>query len=606
MSASPSANASSLSTPSTPIPSAHRLSQSPLWQQQSAFYERLGQQAWRGGFVPEYITSNPFIANAYAEMVLAYWRDGFAAGTFDPTKPCYILELGAGSGRFAYLFLKRLTGLLEDPQTLQTGSRLDSQPDPRPEFVYIMTDLAQSNLAAWQENSRLADFVAAGQLDFAHFDVTQDTELTLLTRGVTLASHTLDKPLDTRGDTTGVANASIANAGIVNPGIIIANYVFDSIPNDLYYVEDGALFERYIALHNEPARGGNGASQSRLDPRADNGATQPPPTQTGRPQTSESVTITHTHHPLDLAHLQDATQVDILRAHMEHLDKTVFPLPVAALDACRRLRRLMPQGLLLLVGDKGYTTWAGLQGVGNPQKAVPGMAFHSGCYSVMVNFPALAHAVEHAGGAALLPDREPYRLGVAAFLLASQAATLPQPAIDAWPATRRAFAAQIDAFGPDDFYVLVQTLEDQLATMDLHRALALLRLSRWDPQLLAGCLPALVVWSRQVSPTEWNELRQAIERTLAHDYPSTTRFDLAYGLGLFFFQRAEYADALKCYTLSLAHQRPNTQMLYEMAICQVELEQHAAAAETLAQVLERSPNHQAARDLHAYLRRKQR
>jgi hypothetical protein len=538
------------------------LSQSDLWRQQSVFYERLGQDAWRGGFVPEYITSNPFIAHAYAQLVLAFWRDSLAAGKVAPDVPCYLVELGAGSGRFAYLFLTALTELLD----AETGER---QQEPAPNFVYVMTDVAQANLDAWQTHAWLAPFVEAGRLDFARFDASRDTELSLLVRGARLAPDEVENP------------------GAKNPSVVIANYVFDSIPSDLYYVEDGALFARHITADitgditvNAPE---SAPSSNSADPRH-----SPPLLDPAQLQ------IRHSHHPFDPNTLDDPALVAILRDHADKLDKTVFPLPVTAIDACRRLHTLLGESLLLLVGDKGYTTLAGLQAVGDPEKAVPGMAFHSGCFSVMVNFPALAHYAELSGGAALLPDHEPHRLGVAALLFGLEHAS----------ETRRAFARHIDAFGPDDFYALTQALEGQLATLTLHQILALLRLSRGDPQLLAGCLPALLQELDHLTPHAWDELRAAIARALRHDYPSTRRYDLAYSLGRLFFARAAYTEALEHFQRSLAQQGANSQMLYEMAVCQTELEQYAAAYATLEEVQALSPHHAAARDLRVYVRQK--
>ena len=53
----------------------HRLSQSLLWKLQRKFFDQQGIEAWRQGTVPHYVTSNPFIANAYAKVIFAFIRD---------------------------------------------------------------------------------------------------------------------------------------------------------------------------------------------------------------------------------------------------------------------------------------------------------------------------------------------------------------------------------------------------------------------------------------------------------------------------------------------------------------------------------------------------
>jgi hypothetical protein len=60
----------------------------------------VGPSGWRQGTVPHYITSNPFIASAYARMVLGFLRDRQSGNPpLVPGQPVDILELGAVSGQ---------------------------------------------------------------------------------------------------------------------------------------------------------------------------------------------------------------------------------------------------------------------------------------------------------------------------------------------------------------------------------------------------------------------------------------------------------------------------------------------------------------------------
>ena len=60
----------------------------------------MGVEAWRQGEVPHYVTSNPTMANSYAEIVFALWRDQQRPGQPDKAsdEPLYLCELGAGLG----------------------------------------------------------------------------------------------------------------------------------------------------------------------------------------------------------------------------------------------------------------------------------------------------------------------------------------------------------------------------------------------------------------------------------------------------------------------------------------------------------------------------
>ncbi len=82
----------------------YRFSEAPIWELQRTYYEEQGIGAWQSEEVPQYITSNPSIAVAYAEIVFGFLQDRARLGY--TLEPVTILELGAGSGRLAYHIVK--------------------------------------------------------------------------------------------------------------------------------------------------------------------------------------------------------------------------------------------------------------------------------------------------------------------------------------------------------------------------------------------------------------------------------------------------------------------------------------------------------------------
>ena len=185
------------------IEEGRRLSESLIWELQRRFYAREGREAWKPKAVPFYITSNAFTARAYARTVAGFLRDLVAAERVDRAAPVYLVELAAGSGQFACLFLRRLDELQAQVPGL---AGLDLR--------YVMTDFAQSNVDAWEAHERLAPFRDRGRLDFALFDLERDDELRLRRAGVTLGA--------------GAAR---------NPMVVLANYAFDSTTQDAFQVE---------------------------------------------------------------------------------------------------------------------------------------------------------------------------------------------------------------------------------------------------------------------------------------------------------------------------------------------------------------------------------
>lgn len=189
-----------------------RFSQSQLWRDQKKYYDEKGIEAWKED-VPFYITSNPFIGSAYAQLVINFMRD---MESQSPEKKgeshvFYILELGSGTGQFSFYFLKNIVAL---QKTLQLEHI---------KFRYIMSDVTDRSFDFWEKHHALQEFLQLGILDFAVLDLYHVDQLKLH-RSQEIISN-LHYPL-----------------------IIIANYIFDSIASDIFTVNDGKLYESLITV----------------------------------------------------------------------------------------------------------------------------------------------------------------------------------------------------------------------------------------------------------------------------------------------------------------------------------------------------------------------
>src|SRR5438270_8028133 len=175
------------------------LSQSVIWGLQRDFYAQRGLKAWNEDLVPSYITNNPFIGEIFAGIVAAFMQDCMSSAQrgyhpLSPENPLRILELGAGTGKFSYLFLRKLAPLLQ------------RQNVPLQLVRYRMTDTSESLIAEWRANAYLQEFVSSGVLEFAIFQAGQEYK---------------SQP---RG-----------------PLVVIVNYVFDSLPQDAFAIQSGEV-----------------------------------------------------------------------------------------------------------------------------------------------------------------------------------------------------------------------------------------------------------------------------------------------------------------------------------------------------------------------------
>ncbi|MBI1240811.1 tetratricopeptide repeat protein [Umezakia ovalisporum] len=326
------------------------LSQSLLWKLQRNFFHQQGIQAWNTGTVPHYVTSNPFIANAYAKVVFGFLRDWH--NTLDLNQPVYILELGAGSGRFAYHFLKKFFGFF--PHSTLKHIRV----------TYILSDFTQQNLNYWHSHPFLQPFIQQGILEIARFDAQQDQSIELNYSREILSLATLKNPL-----------------------IVLANYFFDCLPQDIFTLSNNQLYATLINL----------SSYSQPNYKD--------------PNLIKHLHVTYEDQPITHNYYQDPNFNQILSYYQEHLTNTTILFPKIALHCIRNLRNLSRGRMLFLSGDKGYSQESDLH-----NRSKPNMTFHGNCFSMMVNYHAIGQYFINQGGHALHTTYHHSSLNISAFL----------------------------------------------------------------------------------------------------------------------------------------------------------------------------------------------
>ncbi len=330
-----------------------RLSESVIWKLQRAYYERQGPAAWANGTVPSYVTSNPGVARAYADLLFGWLRDWHRRGELDPSQPVNVIELGSGSGQLGFLLAKRFFSLHRESALAGVPVRL------------VLTDLADANVAFWREHPKLAPFVDAGLVDFARFDVEHDDRVELVSSGDVLAP-----------------------GGVANPVAVLANYLLDSIPQDAFAVVGGKLHESLVTVH---------AVDLPDDP--------------GDDEAMQHLRLEYRRREVEADGYYGVAAWDGVLAEYEAiLPDTAFLFPRAALACIERLRALSGDRLLFVSGDMGHATPADLVG-----RDEPGLNVH-GSFSLLVNHHALAEACERSGGVALQAPHQPVALHVAALL----------------------------------------------------------------------------------------------------------------------------------------------------------------------------------------------
>jgi hypothetical protein len=493
------------------------LSQSLVWALQRNAYELRGPLGWSSGQVPDYATTNPHFVGAYATVLMGYLRDCQARPDFDPAEPITIVEIGAGPGKFGFRLVTELLARRDRSRLRDVAIR------------YVLTDLAESNVEFWLEHPRLVPLIEAGVVDVARFDLAADEAIELRTSGTTLGP------------------GSAANAGAV-----VANYVFDSIPQDLFHIIGGEVFEQHAAATSDQA--------------------EPDLTD---PALVRRVEMSYRDAPVDPRSL-DAVTHAILDRHRRRAEEVTLLLPTAALRCLGRMATWWDDRMLLVSADKAYASEDEQASQDEPE-----VEYHGDAFSMMVDFRTITDWFVEQGGRALLVER-PVRLNVSAALLGFD----EESAIE----TTGAFHLAVHEGDPSDFYTTV--LEGAKHDVDISRFLSLVRMTGGDNVVFLTHLPMIGEEIRSIDEDGRRELDRVLRMVWDRYYPMGESMDLAYYLSYAFHELGDLPSAIEMLHHSLEIYGPTGWTLYNLAQCLQEMGDLDAATD----VARRAAQHDEARE----------
>jgi tetratricopeptide (TPR) repeat protein len=346
---------------------------------------------------------------------------------------------------------------------------------------------------------------------------------------------------------------TIAATGRRRPIVAIANYVFDSLPQDAYRCERGAVEPWLVSLvANAALDADDPALLSRTTVRAERGPACVDP---------------HGDPELDA----------IWRACVAEAPTGTVLFPVGALGCVRRLLDASGNRLLLLCGDRGG--WPSPDATSVDEGPLP--SFH-GSVSLDVDFRPIAELFRRRGGDVLRGEGGRRDFAVAAFVSGGAASGDAD--------TRAAWARALADDAPGDLLRLRHGVERQLDDLGTEAMLALIRLSHWDPRVLEICLPALAAGAADATEDTKCALAQAIERCWTQwfflgeprDFPHEVGLVLA-ALGAHEQAAARFADSLRLYGEDAATR-------WNLGVCLARLGRAAEGARCLERAWEVDPD----------------
>lgn len=499
------------------VESVKPFAESLIWQLNLKFYEDTGLDAWSYGTVPHHLTSNAMVGKTYASLILAFLKDLAAKG--QTTKKVFIVELGAGHGRLAFHILKNLQKLIAPLQ------------EKIPPFCYVLSDVVEENLNFFERHPQFKSYYEQGMLDVSYFDAYKSTSLKLRYANKTIGINNLQQPL-----------------------VTIANYFFDSLPNDLFLIQKKQLFNCFISLH------------SKKNPEKMNAE-----------ELIENLDLQYHKKFFDKPFYQRPIFNEILNDYKKLLVHTHLLFPRKGMECLFNLQKLSTKGLLLLSMDKGYHNLKDLE-----RKPVPDFITH-GSFSFWVNFHALCSFCKKQGGRVLLPENSTFHLEVGCFLFLKEDS-------QNYARTEAAYQLFVNDFGPDDFNSIKRMAYDNLANLNMQDLLALFRLSAYDSKFFITLLPQLKKVANKISMEERKRLSEAINKIWSMYFNINEDFDLAYELGGMCYDLGFFEAALNYFEHSTDLYGKKPDIYYNQILCYYQLRLDNLFLATLKKAKQTFPN----------------
>src|SRR6185503_9639240 len=163
------------------------------------------------------------------------------------------------------------------------------------------------------------------------------------------------------------------------------------------------------------------------------------------------------------------------------------------------------------------------------------------------------------GGQVMHPQHSHDSLNVSAFMFGSSA--------DHFVETRTAYGEAIGRFGPDDFFILKEGIEQVHHDLGMDHLLAYLRLSGWDFKRFWGCLPVFKKHLGEITDSQKRQLHDAILNVWDSYLPIGEINDLAFEMGTLLLEMDLFSVALDFlqHSVELYGEAPGT--AYNMAVC---------------------------------------
>ena len=378
------------------------------------------------------------------------------------------------------------------------------------------------------EHPQLQEYLENGKLEVAYFDGSASQEIHLRYSDKLILPKSLNQPM-----------------------VALANYFFDSIPTDLFLIQDKVVSACSIDLH------------SKIDP--------------GKVDTStliNNLDVKYYSKVIDKPYYNEDIFNEILEDYKSLVTNTYLYFPHHSLRCIANLKEISSGGLMVLSMDKGFHE---IPDIDNKQ---PDIVAH-GSLSLWVNYHALGAYCEKEGGKAYFPSFSTFHLDIACLMFL--------PETESYIETNLSYQKVVNDFGPDEFNSLKKMAYFNVAKLTITEIIALVRMSAYDSSFFIKLLPKLKQVFLQTTHREQKIIVQTIHEVWNMYFNINENYDLAYELGGMYYDLADYPKALDRFQDSSSTFGQRADIYYNQALCYYQLRQDELFLSTLKEGKEMFP-----------------
>lgn len=541
-----------------------QMSDSIIWSEIQKYYQELGPLAWQKDIVPYQITSNKIIAHLYATLINAaildlyktYSRgcheDGYISheyiGKPDDIKyehiiqenivkevinqevinnePIYILELGAGHGKFSFYLCKLL-------ESFNLFNKFN--------IIYIASDISLKNIEHWKHHPQLEKYIKNKQLDFACFDASKDQQIHLMNNNIIIKEGLLQNNL-----------------------IVIANYIFDTLAQDAFKINDHKLFASSLNL--------NYKNKFCL----------------------EKIKYTYSHKLINAEnYYENPIFNQILLSYQKDLKDGTFLFPIGALQSINNITKFSRKSTIFLAADKGN---ADLNDFKTEEE--PSMAVH-GSISFMLNFDAISRFLKLTQGYSIINPNSYTDLKIAYFINTNNSSNYNfENSLLAFVAKRVLYD-----INPLNLINLCYDNEHVNSLSNLKQVLSILAISKWDPDLFYYLSEQLLEFisaglkNSDLNIEQEHDLEQGLSLVSEYYFKLSKEQDIPFIIGNIYYTLEKFDKAINYFNLSKLDFNPTVEVWYNLSLCYYAKQNMQLARQFALQALEIDSKYQAAKEL---------